>query len=230
MSDILQDLSNNSLVTAIEENLFSWIPLLGRIWEARENDPPGVKRSLCDIPVSLFNSIMDTRLSPEKVDGTIEYIIDDAKLRNVPALWWVGPSTRPANLAGYLQKYGFSVDEDGRGMAVILENLKENLPVPEGFSIQNAQDDEAKWEWCQTMAKGFGITEARVEFAVNSWHHLICRVDPETTKAYTGYLGDKPVATSMLQLGGCVDFCSYDHPEARKGVAPSDASLLRHGI
>src|SRR4030042_3985878 len=99
MEDILQDLSPTSLVTAIEQNLFSWIPLFGRIWEAQLNDPPGVKRAISDIPLSLFNSIMDARLAPDHVEAKIQYIVDDAKSRNVPVLWWVGPSTRPADLA-----------------------------------------------------------------------------------------------------------------------------------
>ena len=221
MSDILQDLSNASLVTAIEENLFSWIPLLGRIWEARENDPPGVKRSISDIPVSLFNSIMDPQLAPEDVEGTIQYIIEDARSRNVPALWWVGPSTRPSDLAKQLEKYVFAVDEDGPGMAVLLADLNESLPVPAGLTIELAQDEVGWWEWCRTMAEGFGISEARVEFAVNSWHYLLSHVDPETTQAYIARLNGKSVATSLLQLGGGAAgiFGVATIPEARrKGV------------
>jgi hypothetical protein len=46
MDPSLQDLSYSRLVVAIESNLFSWIPVLSRVGEPRENDPPGVTRSI----------------------------------------------------------------------------------------------------------------------------------------------------------------------------------------
>jgi len=204
MNNILQDLSPKCLITAIEENLFSWITVFGRIWESRVNDPPGVIRSVSDVPMSLFNSIMDAQLETEDVDSTIQYIISDAGLRKVPVLWWVGPSSRPADLAKRLLENGFTVDEDGSGMAVDLANLNLNLPMPAGLSVQEAQDDESLWEWCRTMAKGFEVPAARADFVMNSWHYLLRQVDPEITQVYLAWLDGKPVATSLLQLGGGV--------------------------
>jgi ribosomal protein S18 acetylase RimI-like enzyme len=218
MSDVLHDLSSSMLVNAIEQNLFSLISTFGKIWEARVNDPPGVIRSISDIPVSLFNSIMDARLTSEDVETTIQYLVDDAWRRKVPILWWVGPSTLPTDLPGYLQKYGFAVDDDGPGMAVVLSEVNENQPMPAGFSVQTVQDDSARWEWCRTMAAGFGIPATKIELLVNSWHYLLSHVDPKTTRAYLGMLDGKPVATSLLQLGGGVAgiFGVATVPEARQ--------------
>lgn len=221
MDDILQDLSPAKLVAANEENLSSWIPILGKMGEARLNDPPGVRRAVSDIPLALFNSIMDARLVDENVDATIQYIIADARVRNVPVLWWIGPSTRPLDLGKYLEKYGFTIDDDGPGMAVVLSNLNVSLPVPAGLSIHAAQDDASWWEWCRTMALGFEAPATRVDFMVNSWHNLLGRLNPETTRAYIGRLNDKPVATSMLQLGGGAAgiYAVSTIPEARrKGI------------
>ena len=92
MDAILRDFSPTRLAIANEENLSSWLPVFGSLKGAWMIDLPGLKRSISDIPMSLFNSIMDARLSPEQVQPTIESIIADSKLRNVPVLWWIGPS------------------------------------------------------------------------------------------------------------------------------------------
>jgi GNAT superfamily N-acetyltransferase len=231
MSEILQDFSNASIVTAIEENLFSWIPVFGKIWESRVNDPPGVIRSISDIPVPLFNSIMDARLTPDNVDATIQSLLSDGTQRKVPLLWWVGPSTTPTDLASYLQKNGFAVDDDGPGMAVVLADLNESLPMPGGLSIQPVQDDDARREWCRTMAQGFEIPASKFELAVNSWHFLLSRMNPETTQAFIARLNGEAVATSMLQLGGGVAgiYAVATIPEARRqGIGFQVTSYALH--
>lgn len=204
MEEILREFSPARLAVANEENLASWIPVFGKLEGARVEDLPGVKRVISRIPMSLLNSIMEARLSPEQVKPTIDYIIADAKSRNVPVLWWIGPSTRPPDLASHLLKYGFTPDEDGPGMAADLENLNDSLPMLEGLSIRPAQDDESLWAWSRTMAQGFEAPPTRFEFAVNTWHDLLGQVDPETTLGYTAWLNGSPVATSLLQLGGGV--------------------------
>jgi GNAT superfamily N-acetyltransferase len=221
MNDILQDFSPARLVVANEENLASLIPVFGKIAGGRVEDLPGVKRAISDIPMSLLNSIMDARLSPEQVEPTIEHIIADAHSRNVPVLWWIGPSTRPVDLASHLLKYGFTIDEDGPGMAADLQNLNESLPSPEGLSFQPARDDASWWVWSRTMAQGFEIPPGKIEFAMNTWHDLLSQMNPETTLGYTAWLSGRPVATSLLQLGGGVAgiYAVTTIPEARrKGI------------
>jgi ribosomal protein S18 acetylase RimI-like enzyme len=221
MDAILQDFTTARLAVANEENLASWIPVFSRLKGSQVNDLPGVKRSISNIPMSLLNSIMDAQLAPEQVEPTIEFVIADARSRHVPILWWVGPSTSPADLAQQLVKHGFSIDEDGPGMAVDIEKLNENLPVPDGCSIQPAKDDDSWWAWSRTMARGFEVPADRVEFAVNSWHDLLSQVNPETTLGYTAWLKGSPVATSLLQLGGGVAgiYAVATIPEARrKGI------------
>ena len=227
MDAILQDFSPARLTVANEENLASWIPVFNKLDGSQENNLPGVQRSISNIPMPLLNSIMEARLAPEQVQPTIDYVIADAKSRHVPVLWWVGPSTRPADLAERLVAYGFSIDEDGPGMAVNLDKLNESLPVAEGCSIQPALDDAAWWAWSRTLAKGFEVPAARVEFAVNSWHDLLRQVDSEKTIGYTAWLNGTPVATSLLQLGGGVAgiYGVATVPEARRNGIGAQVTL-----
>lgn len=204
MEEILQDLSPARLALATEENLSSWIPVLGVIGESRLNDPPGVNRSISPIPVALFNSIMDARLEPGSEESTIQQIKSDAEVRKVPVLWWVGPSTRPANLGKLLEKSGFIIDDDGPGMAVELANLNESQSVPDGLVIEAVHDDSISREWCTTMGLGFEAPAERIDIMADHWQQLICKVNPEITQAFIARLHGKPVATSLLQIGAGV--------------------------
>ncbi len=221
MDDILNDFSTEALSRANEDNLASWLPAFSVVGEVKYDNPPGVNRSISQIPMSLFNSIMDTQLEPDKADAAIEMIIADAKARNGPALWWIGPSTLPADMAERLIKYGFNIDEDGPGMAVELSKLNQGLPVPDGLSIRAAVDEPGWLDWCRAITFGFESPPSKVEFAIHAWTELLKRVDLKVTQPYTAYLHGKPVATSLLQLGGGVAgiYAVCTIPEARrKGV------------
>ena len=207
-------------VTAIEENLSAWIPVFGKLGQVYENNPVGVKRTMTKYPVSVFNSIMDTRLAPEQMDAAIQCVISDAKAHKVPVLWWVVPSTQPAGLGKHLQEYGFSIDDDDPGMAVELERLNEALPKTDGFSIHLAQDDTARKQWSITMQKGFEIPSPS-DMRINAWWNMLHETDPKIILAYTGFLDNKPVATSLLFLAAGVAgiYAVSTIPEARrKGI------------
>jgi ribosomal protein S18 acetylase RimI-like enzyme len=219
MEDILSDLSPEMLIRANEENLSAWIPIFGRLGQAHWNNPPGVKRSITNLPMSLFNSIMDARLVPEQTDAAIQSIVSDARARNVPLLWWIGPSTRPADLGKRLENHGFNFDETGPGMAVDLQKLSQSTAKPAGFSIQLAQGEAAWRQWSIVMALGFGAATAN-ELSVNAWCSLLAQ-HPQIMLAYTGWLDDQPVSASLLLLAAGVAgiYCVATIPAARrKGI------------
>ncbi len=217
MNEMLRDLSPARIIIAIEENLSAWIPVFGKLGKAYVNDPVGLSWSITDYPLSLFNSIMDARLESEQVEPYMRPILAEAKKRNVPLLFWTGPSSRPAHLEDQLEKLGFRFSEESPGMAVELRNLPENMPELEGFSIQLAKN-EAEWRlWSQTMALGYEAP-ASASFLVDAWHDLMCVADPEMILAYTGWLNGKPVATSLLLLAAGVAgiYAVSTVPEARR--------------
>jgi GNAT superfamily N-acetyltransferase len=218
MHTIRTDTSAAGLIAANEENLASWLPVFAGLDGAQLDDRPGLKRSISNIPMSLFNSIMDSRLAASEVEATIQYLQSDAEKRQVPILWWVGPSSQPANLAEQLVQHGFTVDEDGPGMAVELEKLNETLPRPAGLSIRPAQDEAAWHAWGQALLGGFEAPAERIEFGISSWSQLLRQSDPDITQAYTAWLDDQPVATSLLQLGGGVAgiYAVATLPQARR--------------
>ncbi len=204
MNDILTDLSPARLSRSIEENLYSWIPVMGAIWEARSDDPQGVKRSLSPVKFPLFNSVMDTHLDAENVEQAIQRVKSDAETRNVAALWWVGPSTQPADMGQRLTDRGFAIDDDGPGMAADLLSLADTLPAPDGLSIQRVQDDGTLREWSVALGMGFEAPNSLMDYFVDAWTNFIRQVDPDTTQAYLARLNGQPVATSIMQFGAGV--------------------------
>lgn len=220
MNDILRDPSPDKLISAIEGNLSAWIPIFGQLGQSYIDHPPCSKRSITDLPISLFNSVMDAKFAPDQIDSAIEIVLLDARAHHVPVLWWIGPSTQPADLGKHLEKHGFLFDENSPGMAADLEKLNEDLPKPEGLSIRLAQDDTAWRQWTRTMDMGFGSTSPN-EPGVNAWCSMIRQAGPEVMQAYVGWLDDKPIASSLLFMAAGVAgiYCVATVPEARrKGI------------
>jgi len=201
--EILLDLTAERLSWAIEENLSAMIPVLGMLGRVATTEPPGVKRSIADVQFALFNSIVDARLDPEDVDPTIQYLIADSKARQAPLIWWIGPSTQPADLGDTLIRYGFRMVDDAPGMAVALENLNEDLRSPAGLSIELAGDEDGWWEWCRTMESGFEFPPTAT-FAIDVWYKFLSLVDLDTVQPYLAWLNGEAVATSLLFLGAGV--------------------------
>ena len=217
---ILIDLTPANLTAAIEANMFPWLPLFSSLPGAQYIDTGELKRSITQVPFALFNSIMDARLAEEKVDSTIQAIIDDARSHRIPIRWWTGPLTRPANLAEHLERFGFVQDDYGPGMAVELAKLNEGLPRPEGLSIRLCSDEASKRLWSQAMGAANEIPAAAA-FIVEAWADLLIRLDTEDVQPYLAWWNEQPVATCLLFLGAGVAgiYAVATVPEARrKGI------------
>ena len=197
----LNAFSAEEMIAAIEHNLSGMETLPGVMGRYSTTEPAGVKRSIVDIPYAIFNSIVDANLEPDQVDDAIRFIISDVKRRRIPVQWWIGPSSRPADLEKHLVDNGFKLCDDDPGMAVELAKLDDGLRRVPGLSIQIARDKSAWYQWGRTMAAGFEIPPA-AGFVVQAWVELFTLADPDIISAYTGLLDGEPVATSVLTLVG----------------------------
>lgn len=199
MHAILQDMSLNRINDAIEGNLFALLPILSMMGNLYHDNPPGLKRSISDVRMPLFNSIMDARLDEKIVDSAIQCVIADGQTRRVPLLWWLGPSTRPLDLNVKLEYYGFKLNEDAPGMAIDLHKLVIEQDAPQGLTVQLAHDETSWRQWSDTMAAGFEAPPDAT-FIVNVWAKFLSCTNPETVKPYIGWLQGRPVAVALLNL------------------------------
>ncbi len=221
-----------AMISTIEDNLEAWIPILGLVGRTSTSEPPGVQRVISAARSSLFNSIMHTRLNEEDVEATIQYLMQDARQRKAPILWWVSPSTQPADIGTRLLAHGFKLDDDGPGMAVNLLQLNEQRPQLAGLSIRIASGDEQLWQWCRAMADGFEIPP-QLDFIIPAWHDFLAKTELETVVPFLAWLDGKPVATSLLFLaaGAAGIYAVSTLPEARRKGIGGWVTLraLQHG-
>ncbi len=227
MSDILRDFSETSVIAAMEENMNSIIYMMARWPRATVRDDAVIKWSITNVQFPLFNSIMGARLAPGSVDTTIQSIIAQAKSRNVPLLWWVGPSAQPPDLAKHLEQHGFVCDDQSPGMAIDLARLKGNRLASEDLTVTRVSDMQSLKQWSDAMVIGFGMPD----YTIEANYEFVSHADWSNIFAYLGYWRGEPVATTLLILAAGVAgiYAVATIPEARRrgiGAAVVRAALL----
>jgi ribosomal protein S18 acetylase RimI-like enzyme len=202
MEKILSDLSESSLVNAIETNLFAHFHLFKGWSQAEIHDTSELMWTITEIPFPLFNSVLRARLSPETTDDAINAAIARCQSQNVPMLWWTGPSTQPSDLGSRLSARGFKAAELP-GMATDLNSLPDKVELPENLVIRQVRSAEALETWCRILCTAFEmpgfVADALFDFFRSLGFDL-----QFLYRNYLGYLKDEVVATSSLFLGAGV--------------------------
>jgi GNAT superfamily N-acetyltransferase len=199
MTEFLTDLSAQALVKAVEENLYATTPFSHNWKRAEVYQGPDVCWCVTDIPFPMCNSAFHTHLEPAQVNSTIENFIARGRQKNVPLQWYIGHDTQPADLGERLSAYGFTTRGQGAGMAIDLQTMNENVPLPDGLKIIEIKDNKTLKTWCHITSVGFGIPEF-IEPALVEWFKTDIKYK-QPLKFYLALLEGKPVATSMYFLG-----------------------------
>ena len=202
MSHILADFSQASMAQAVEANLFAFFHHLANWRRVELHDEPDCCWTLSDLPFPLFNSVMRARLPGGRIDALIDTRLSACKARNVPMLWWTGPSTMPADLGERLDRCGF-VLEGARGMVADLECHAgaDDSPSPEpAVSVEPVEETTTLAQWNRVLCEAFTAPrpfgEAFAELALtiglgpqSPFRHFLARVDGEPAATCSLFLG-----------------------------------------
>ena len=197
METILIDTSQSALIAAIERNLFLLFDLFKQWPQAELHDTPELMWSITNIPYPLFNSVLRALLPSGTIDDAIDSTLAEYKSRNVPMMWWTGPSTQPSDLGTILSERGFHLSVSS-GMAANLSSLPESYPLPKHLLIRRVENEEELDIWSRVVSDVFGIVaDAYFDFFLN------LGFDSPFIN-YIGSIDNAVVATSSVFLGGGV--------------------------
>jgi hypothetical protein len=135
--------------------------------------------------------------------ASLAVTIESLKLKiagqGVPALWWIGPRTKPDNIESLLQQHGLSRVEEVPGMET-------NLPTPcykpeqiANFTIKSVDTVKLQALWARTATVWTGFSDSATDAITRIEPKII---DPQHRAQYRsiGFLDGKPVSTSALVL------------------------------
>ena len=201
MSSILADFSPASVATAIEANLFSLFQQL-KAWPRLElHDNGACCWTLSHLPFPLFNSVVGARFAGDHADAAIEARVRDCADRNVPMLWWTGPSTAPPDLGERLERRGFLL-EPALGMAGDIHYITAQ-PSQTVIEVEPIFDGLRLAIWSKVLCGAFGAPQPFGDaFADLAAAVGLGRSSP--FRHFLGRLNGEPVATCSLFFGAGV--------------------------
>jgi GNAT superfamily N-acetyltransferase len=191
-----------SAAAAVEANLFAFFQHLAGWPRVELHDERDCCWTISDLPFPLFNSVMRARVPDHRADALIESRLDDCRRRNVPMLWWTGPSSLPIDLRARLARHGFLL-EPAFGMAAELRPDSPPRASDDSIQIEAVEDPSTMAVWSQLLCDSFGAPrrfgDAFADLAAaigldarSPFRHFLARVRGE------------PAATCSLFLGGGV--------------------------
>jgi len=229
VNEILHDLSEPSLIHAIEANSREFLLTLGRLGGGEERNEPAIQWIIGGAPISYHNCIVRADLTSDTVDEVIHVSLQLLRAHNVPGSWHVGPSMRPTDLGKHLLAHGFSSGGSEPGMAVDMLALPTQTSTAAEFVVERICDEQGLQVWTHTLAMGFGEGEIEANW-VGQMYHKIGWSDAAQWRHYLGRWHGEPVATTSLFLGAGVAgiYFVFTSPSARRqgfGAAIALAAL-----
>ncbi len=199
MDTILQDLTSASaVVAAIEDNMIAFWTNYGRIAGNQVFEDERLIGFISGLPHPLFNAVFRAQLRLSQIEPTINEMVEKFSAKNLPAFWWVGPSTLPSDLGNHLLKQSFERGGITPGMAIALNALPEKVSVPDDFEIRFVKDMPDLRLWTDILVKANDVPElAELTWLLEASLNADFRA---SLRHYIGCLAGEPVTASTLYL------------------------------
>jgi GNAT superfamily N-acetyltransferase len=197
-----------SIIRAIERNLGEWYRALVRLIPGAEiYEEADLTRTLVPIPHPLFSAMFGAQLAHGTTIRRIGEAMAPLIERRRPAMWWIGPSTHPVDLADRLVARGFSQTDTLAGMAL---DLLQGIPPADrdaehaaDFSVDEATRAAELAAWSLPFGEGFGMRPETLA-ALAPVSEAVQRDGSGPMRFFLGRSGGRAVSSAMLFLGAGV--------------------------
>ena len=200
----LKDLGRSALAGAADDNLVTHVTWVHRRTAGmRVVEAPDLVLVDSGLACDTFNVVCRARFAPggayERIRATVDYF---ARARR-PFSWWLNPADQPRDLGDLLSAAGLHPADTELAMAADLALLPAGDVTPGGLQIRRVRTGAELRDFAEIIAAGWTPPDTDVlRFYELAAPALLA--DDAPLWLYVGYLGEVPVATSELTVGGGV--------------------------
>jgi len=155
------------------------------------------------LPCDTFNFVCRARLTPESTDRRIAEAVSYFDAVDRPFSWWVGPADQPCHLGDRLVEAGLERTGTELAMAAELDRLPDGTSAPDHLEIRRVATTADLERFALILAANWTPPDPDVlrfyERAASIVLGSAC-----AQRLYLGFLGNEPVATAEITLGGGV--------------------------
>lgn len=199
MQETNEKFLSDEFLAAMELNMIAFFSSYGRAKGSAMISTSNVFWFYTGIQTPLFNGLLAVRLNEDEVKATIDTLQARIDEKGAPALWWIGPLSKPDNITFLLEKSGLQHDGEVPAMVCDLNTMDHELDILPNFTVRKVHTGELQTQWARTAGIGFGFLDNVTDELVNLETTLTDQ-HYRSQHRYIGYLNDLPVATSALVL------------------------------
>jgi GNAT superfamily N-acetyltransferase len=200
MQEVLDDLSTESLATAVKANLNAFFQYFRFSSEANVSEDAQRFRWYTGIAHPWFNGVLSLQAPSEDAPQRVLAEIDYFRSMGASSFsWWLDPHLDLSQWSAQLLPHGFQFSDDTPGMAIDMKTLPK-LP-PSKLSIQAVNDSSALATWTDVFIRGYGLPESFKPIYLDLMSSLGTELP---VRNYLGWLDDRPVGASSLFIGAGV--------------------------
>lgn len=215
--NVLENTSSDELLVALDTNMVAFWSAYGRAKGCTLRVTSNVVWFYTGIQEPLFNGVLSAKLNQNDVRPTLDSLQAKIDEQGAPALWYIGPQSKPKNLGSMLEQHEVQPAGEMPGMAIDLVLVDDKPETITNFTIQKVSNTEMQALWARTAAVGTGFSDITTDAMVRIEATL---TDPQykAQHRYIGFLNGTPVGTSALVLESGVAgiYAVATIPEARR--------------
>ncbi len=217
---------------SVARALWAALRTFGEIPGARVVDTPDATLILTGTPYANLNNVIATAIATDHAGARINELLRAFAPDSLPVTWWVGPTTRPADLVARLARLGLARQEPEFGMVLDIATGWPHAPLPPHAALESVERRDQLEEWLGVMNAAYGSGDARRTALVLSMYEadLARAITDREIHHFLVRFHGRPAACSSLFVAGTEAFVTNigTAPDARGrglGTAATVATL-----